>query len=104
VFTRTHSGFGTTEERLDWVKAKVHLFAEILRQVNVPNEKLWVAAHAFFERIKMFAVFSKHRGFGEENEWRVVYMRDRDRDNEFHVADAASSRQEKKETSVNPRG
>jgi hypothetical protein len=30
------------------------------------------------ERLKLFAVFSKHRGFREENEWRVVYMRERD--------------------------
>jgi hypothetical protein len=37
----------------------------------------------FFERLKLFAVFTKHQGFKEENEWRVVYMPDRDRDKVF---------------------
>lgn len=27
----------------------------------------------------MFTIFSKNFGFGEEHEWRVVYMRDRDK-------------------------
>ena len=34
-----------------------------------------------FERIKAFALFSKHHGFKEEAEWRVVYMPERDTQN-----------------------
>jgi hypothetical protein len=39
---------------------------------------LHLAAFAFFQRLKLFSLFSKHGGFSEEREWRVVYMRDRD--------------------------
>lgn len=28
----------------------------------------------------MFALFTKHRGFAEEDEWRIVYLPDRDPD------------------------
>ena len=54
------------------------VFAEILGKSNIPDEKLSIGSYYFFQRLKMFAIFSKHLGFGEEREWRVVYMRDRD--------------------------
>jgi hypothetical protein len=38
------------------------------------------AAAALFERIKIFALFTKHRGFHEEREWRIVYLREHDHD------------------------
>lgn len=31
-----------------------------------------------FERLKLFALFTKHDGFKEEKEWRVVYLSERD--------------------------
>jgi hypothetical protein len=31
-----------------------------------------------FQRIKLFSLFSKHRGFSEEREWRIVYLIERD--------------------------
>ena len=37
----------------------------------------------FFQRLKLFAIFTKHRGFEEEHEWRVVYLKDRDTENVF---------------------
>jgi hypothetical protein len=42
------------------------------------DDKISIASYYFFERLKLFAIFTKHHGFMEENEWRVVYMRDRD--------------------------
>ena len=49
----------------------------------MPDDKLHLAVWALFERIKLFALFTKHRGFAEEEEWRMVYMRDRDREKLF---------------------
>jgi hypothetical protein len=63
--------------------ARITQFAEILEKSSIPDDKLYLGAYWFFERLKLFAVFTKHRGFKEENEWRVVYMRDRDRDKVF---------------------
>jgi hypothetical protein len=70
--------YGTTEARLNWLRLRITEFAEILGKSNIPDDKLYLGSYYFFQRLKLFAVFTKHRGFKEENEWRVVYMRDRD--------------------------
>jgi hypothetical protein len=49
----------------------------------LPDDKLTHASYHFFQRLKLFAIFSKHYGFREENEWRVAYMIDRDTDKAF---------------------
>jgi hypothetical protein len=59
------------------------VFAEILGKSNIPDDKLSIGSYYFFQRLKLFAIFTKHRGFKEENEWRVVYIRDRDKGKVF---------------------
>jgi hypothetical protein len=71
--------YGTTEKRINWLRERIMQFVEILAKSNIPDDKLHLCSYYFFERLKMFAIFSKHFGFGEEHEWRVVYMRDRDK-------------------------
>ncbi len=73
--------YGTREERVSWLKAKIKEFADIIARVQMEREHMGLAAYLFFERLKFFAIFSKHSGFREEREWRVVYMPDRDKDN-----------------------
>jgi Protein of unknown function (DUF2971) len=70
--------YATTEQRLDWLRQCVTQFAKILAESDVPDNKLYFTSLLFFQRLKLFAIFTKHRGFKEENEWRLVYMRDRD--------------------------
>jgi hypothetical protein len=70
--------YETTEARIAWLNNVVLKFERLLRDSKIPNDKLHLAAYALFERIKLFALFTKHRGFKEENEWRVVYMPERD--------------------------
>lgn len=76
--------YETNEARLAWLQSTMASFEALLASANIPDEKLYVAAHALFERIKIFALFSKHRGFIEEQEWRVVYLPDRDREKKLH--------------------
>lgn len=65
-------------ERLQWIQKKLDEFAALI-QVNNPSEDQFaIAVHQLFARIVSFALFTKHRGFEEEKEWRAVYMRDRD--------------------------
>jgi Protein of unknown function (DUF2971) len=71
--------YGTTEERKKWLRERVTQFSEILAKSNIPDDKLVQGSYYFFQRLMMFSIFTKHRGFKEENEWRVVYIRDRDR-------------------------
>lgn len=62
----------------DWMDEKLGHFAAALRSLGGPVEGMQAAAAALFERIKLFALFTKHRGFHEEREWRLVYLREHD--------------------------
>ena len=70
--------YKTQEERLKLICSKVDEFAQLLIEVSIPTNKLHLAAYALFTRIKLFALFTKHKGFSEEKEWRAVYSKERD--------------------------
>ncbi|BDV33711.1 DUF2971 domain-containing protein [Methylocystis iwaonis] len=70
--------YASTEERKIWINNKIELLADLISKNDLPDEKLWAATYVFFERLKMFALFTKHPGFEEEREWRVVYLPERD--------------------------
>ena len=65
-------------KRKEWLAQKVLDFANILRKENIPTEKLYLAAYDLFDRIKVAAYYCKYKGFKEEREWRITYMRGRD--------------------------
>lgn len=62
-----------------WIDGKLHQFALELQRLGGPVSDMKGAAALLFERIKLFALFTKHRGFHEEREWRIVYLRELDR-------------------------
>jgi hypothetical protein len=70
--------YGTQKERLDWIDKLIQRFAALLRGADLPDEKLYIATYAVFTRLSYYALFSKHRGFHEEREWRVAYLPERD--------------------------
>lgn len=61
-----------------WIDGKLHQFALELQRLGGPVSGMKAAAALLFERIKLFALFTKHRGFHEEREWRIVYLRELD--------------------------
>lgn len=67
------------EQSESWIHRTLQAFAAALQQAGGPVEAMQPAAAALFERIKLFALFTKHRGFHEEREWRLVYLREQDR-------------------------
>lgn len=69
------------EQSEAWMEAKLDRFAQSLARLGGPPEAMQQAAAALFERIKLFALFTKHRGFHEEREWRLVYLREHDAQN-----------------------
>ena len=71
------------EERLNWIESKLAEFAALLSKISIPDEQLYLPANALFERLKTFALFTKHHGFLEEREWRVVYLGNLDRNGLF---------------------
>lgn len=73
----------STDQRLKWIGTKLDQLAALLREIKPPDEELWYAAWHYFFRLKHFAIFTKHKGFEEEHEWRLVYSPDHDETEEF---------------------
>jgi hypothetical protein len=67
--------YGSRKQRIDWIDEKLTQFSALLKKASVSNDNLWVAAWMILERLKIFAIFTKHSGFREEREWRFVYLR-----------------------------
>jgi hypothetical protein len=58
-------------------------WCEIFKNASIPDDQLHIAAYALFYTIKFFALKSKHDGFREECEWRIIYMPEYDRGGGF---------------------
>ncbi|WP_454840535.1 DUF2971 domain-containing protein [Pseudomonas hormoni] len=72
--------YETTEDRLDWMDGKMKEVAELLVGTTPSNDDLYAIAYQWIERLKLFSLFTKHKGFHEEQEWRIVYMNERDKE------------------------
>ena len=68
------------DESEAWMDDLLQRFALALQHEGAPVERMAHAADLLFERLKVFALFTKHRGFHEEREWRLVYLREQDRE------------------------
>ena len=75
--------YASAELRRQWIQHKIALFTKIIQEAAIPDDKLYIAAFALFERLKLFALFTKHPGFREEREWRMVYLPERDGSHAF---------------------
>lgn len=70
--------YASNVERVQWLERKVADWCAIVAQGNIPQNMLYIAAYWLFNVILAFALSSKHIGFDEEHEWRLIYMPDRD--------------------------
>lgn len=70
------------ESRINWIENTLNTLATIIENNELDDDGLYHAAYYLFERIKIFALFTKHNGFDEEKEWRVVYLNERNKDPE----------------------
>lgn len=70
--------YATSEHRRMWITEKIHALAEVLKGHTLTDDDLFHFAFYWIERLKIFSLFTKHIGFHEENEWRIVYMNERD--------------------------
>lgn len=71
VLAKVH--YASTEERMAWINGRLDRFAKELKAKNptVPEIRQW--AWILFLRLLQGALFTKHRGFREEQEWRLAY-------------------------------
>lgn len=77
--------YGTTLERETWLDSRVQETAKFIAEQDIPTTQLPLVAAALFERIKIMAIFAKHRGFAEEKEWRMVYTHEHARASRFEA-------------------
>ncbi len=72
--------YATTEERYAWMDWALSICSKAVTGFgqNASNVDIGQIASAYFQRLRYFALFTKHAAFLEEKEWRVVYFPDRD--------------------------
>jgi hypothetical protein len=68
------------DPRIALIQEKISAVATFIKGKNIPDKYIARCARALFQRICLFAIFSKHNGFQEEEEWRLVYFKDRDKE------------------------
>ena len=76
IFDKVH--YLEEEERIAWLDDLFDRTAAFLKQNPLQPNQYHDAGRLLFVRVKLASIFSKHVGFKEEDEWRVVYMPDRD--------------------------
>lgn len=80
--------YGTADERRNFVVDTLDVLYKIVDKNNFDDADISTVAIIAFERLKLFALFSKHKAFAEEREWRAVVMPNRDYANklpQFHT-------------------
>jgi Protein of unknown function (DUF2971) len=69
--------------RENWIKEKINSYLQRLAQLQLADTQVVAASDALLQRFMSFALFTKHPGYIEENEWRVAYIGYLDRDKVF---------------------
>lgn len=70
--------YQSDDDRVRMLDGIVESLSVLIDKEEPDENGLRCVASNYFERLKLFAVFTKHRGFSEEKEWRLAYLRDRD--------------------------
>lgn len=70
--------YATQAERVTWLNEKISALASAIADHEKTDQNMDLAAQCLFQRLKLFALFTKHKGFEEEREWRVVYTTEGD--------------------------
>lgn len=72
--------YGSPEKRIKLIQKGLEEWAKITRAANPADNLLHIAALGAFQFIKAFALMTKHDGFLEEAEWRIIYVPENDPD------------------------
>lgn len=70
--------YASEQERIARMKTIFSDCVAVLEQRAIPDDKLYHVARNMFTLIKLHALLSKHHGFKEEQEWRIIYLPERD--------------------------
>ena len=78
ILTLAIVSYGTTEKRITELRDALKRWAQITASLEIPDSKLHLASHAAFAFLRNYALTTKHSGFSEEREWRLIYLKDND--------------------------
>jgi hypothetical protein len=70
--------YATDTERSDQLDQHLAEWVRITLSLNLPDDHLFLAAREAFLFTKIIALTTKHRGFQEEDEVRIIYTPDQD--------------------------
>ncbi len=70
--------YRTNQAQTAELTAMLDAWAQLTLSMGLADNQLHVASFAAFWYIKYYALISKHVGFSEEREWRVIYFPERD--------------------------
>jgi hypothetical protein len=71
--------YASTADRVERLKTKFRRCLEIFSQAPVSHETRFLTGYIMFQFTLFYSLLSKHVGFEEEQEWRVIYFPDRDK-------------------------
>ncbi|MDH2357669.1 DUF2971 domain-containing protein [Bradyrhizobium sp. SSUT112] len=77
----TKVNYVSNEERLNEIDSVLGDWSTTTTGLQLSDDKLHLASYVAFSLIKGLALRTKHTGFSEEREWRVIYYPDRDTTN-----------------------
>lgn len=67
--------YKTCEERLALIDAALDRIAALIIQVKPSLDQMSAIAKAYLARLTVFSLYTKHKGFEDENEWRASYIK-----------------------------
>jgi hypothetical protein len=66
--------YASAFERIERLRAIFLGCISLLRRTTINHESLWLVGFHMFHLALMYSLLSKHPGFKEEEEWRLIYM------------------------------
>lgn len=78
ILTLATVTYANTETRLSELSQLLNQWCSITKSLDLPDDKLFHAAYAALAIIMTYALTTKHSGFAEEKEWRLIYLAERD--------------------------
>jgi hypothetical protein len=72
--------YASKSDRLNELAGLVSQWAATTSNAQLPDDQLWTASLHAYAIVLNFALTRKHVGFCEEQEWRIIYTADRDKD------------------------
>jgi hypothetical protein len=70
--------YASDNDRIASIRRHFESCMSVLETNTIPDDRLDLVAKQMFDLMKLYALTSKHVGFEEEHEWRVIYLPDRD--------------------------